>query len=126
MIYVASPYSIIPPDWIKAGISTKLVEERMPALMESRYKAVMKYVAHRVLAKSCYFSPILYSHEMAKVSNFPKTFEWWANMNHKYIDVCNEVHVLQMQDWENSAGVRDEINYAIKRGIPIKFIEWEG
>lgn len=126
MIYIASPYSVVPKEYYEAGMTQGLLEFKMQRLMEDRYHSAMKYVVQRIAAKDAYFSPILYSHEMAKNYQLPKTFEFWAALNHKFMDACSEVHVLQMYAWEDSLGIKDEIFYAIKKGIPIKYVEWEG
>lgn len=129
MIYVASPYSVIPPEWIQAGMSQESLAKKMPELLEYRYRSVMHYVANRMERAEdgeSYFSPILYTHNIARIYSLPKTFEWWAEMNHRYLDVCSEVHVLKMDCWEDSLGVRGEIDYAVKKGISIKYIDWEG
>ena len=126
MIYVASTYSVITRDWYAIGLSELDIESRMFWKMEQRYKAAAKYVAMQTKKGVCCFSPIVHSHHMAVEYNFPKTFEFWADINHKYLDACTEMHVLKMGCWEDSAGIRDEINYATKKGIEIKYVDWEG
>ena len=126
MIYVASPYSIVPRHWYEAGMSQVSIDHHMLWVMRNRYKAAEKYVATKIQQGICCFSPIVHSHNIANEYDLPKTFEFWADINHKYLDVCSEVHILQMDCWEESAGIHDEIKYAIKKDIPIKYVEWEG
>lgn len=124
MIYLASPYSGALKDWYVAGMSEHMLEKKLNNLMEYRYNAVMTYVASSLSRGSPLFSPILHSHEMAKKYDLPKTFGFWQKINHRMIDACSEVRILQLEGWEESAGVKDEINYAISKGIPVTYVEY--
>jgi GH18 family chitinase len=52
---------------------------------------------------------------------------WWVELNHAYMDSCDELWVLMMYDnygsWKDSSGIKDEIAYAKELGLKIKFIE---
>lgn len=111
MIYLASPYTSALPN--KEGIK----------IMQLRYEAVMDFVASNLSEQ--FFSPILYTHEMAKKHELPKTFGYWKEVNHHYIDISTEVCILMIEGWSDSKGVRDEIEYAERTGKKVKYIKGE-
>jgi len=125
MIYVASPYSSPIKDSYRYMTVIEMAH-KTKVLMENRYLAAMKYVAKNLKEGKNYFSPIVYTHEMAHGHCLPKDFKFWQEINHRYLEACSELHVLMLEGWEDSAGVKDEINYAITHGMGIKYIEWEG
>lgn len=115
MIYVASPYS--------AGLSD-IDSDTAANVLEDRYEAVKSFVA-RHMKTQCVFSPIVHAHSIAWDNELPKTFEYWAAINHDYLIRCSELWVLTMPDWDVSRGVADEIRFAIENGIPVKYINDE-
>ena len=104
-IYVASPYSHI-----------------NKAIQEDRYADAMKYTAE--LFKLGYYaiSPIVYGHEMARIYELPTDAAWWEGFNFWLMDSCDVVHVYMMPGWEESKGIKEEIEYAKSQGIPIIYV----
>lgn len=107
MIYLASVYSY----------------NATPELLEERFKLVETYVAKH--KDKPIFSPIVYGHQMAKDYDFPVNFEYWQERNHAFIDACDEVWILKMDDWDKSKGVADEIEYAMKTHKPVRMVSLE-
>jgi hypothetical protein len=107
MIYLASPYTH--PD---------------PAVREDRYRAAFDYVTRctRIGIKKI-FSPIVYTHHLAKIGDFPVGFEFWRSFDFEMLTICNELWVLKLPGWENSKGIKEEIEYARSIGIPVLYID---
>lgn len=50
-------------------------------------------------------------------------FNFWQHISYEMLNVCNEMHVLMLDGWEESIGVIGEINHAKMKNIPIHYIE---
>ena len=106
--YIASPYS-----------------HEDPAIMEDRYKAVMKITAEYLQGKIHVYSPIVHCHEIAKVYSLPKDYNFWKAYNKTMLDKADKLIVVMLDGWENSIGVSDEIKFATSRNKHILFLPEE-
>lgn len=105
MIYIASPY--FSPD---------------PAVMQQRYEAVRAYNA-KLLSEGLYaYSPIVHCHDMALAHDLPKDAQYWLNFNHHMLGLAKTLHVLMLQGWEKSHGVRNEIFFAQEHDKAIGYV----
>lgn len=105
MIYVASPYTY-----------------PTPAVRKERYLAALSY-AHKLMASGeIAFSAIVYGHPFAIDLHAPVEFEHWRSLNHHMIFLSREVHVLMLDGWTDSRGIKDEIAYAGEIEKPVKYI----
>lgn len=104
LIYLASPYS----------------HENF-VIVNARYRDTQDFVARHLAAGRFIYSPIVYAHPLAVRHNLPTSAEWWWAFNKTMIDHCDMIWVLCLRDWENSRGVRDEIDYAEIIGKLVKY-----
>jgi hypothetical protein len=105
--YLASPYS--DPD---------------ESVRQARYEEALRCGA--ILAKNGFIliEPIAMSHDSAKKHKLPTNFEYWQRRNHKFLSLCDGgLLVLQMDGWQQSRGVKDEIEHAKKLGLPVHYTE---
>ena len=110
MIYLASPYS-----HMKA------------AVREQRYEAVRAFVAHMLpRAGQPLFSPIVYAHEMAKHHGIAGDFKTWESFNLGMLRISSQLWVLQLPQWDESAGVMAELDFAIRARIPYQYYSPNG
>ena len=116
MIYLCSTYSIN-----EYGLNKK----ELTKLMHRRWEYVRDVVAGLLEDGYPVFSPILHSHPAAVANDMPKDWKFWEELDYQYMDASSEVWVLKMPGWENSVGISSEIVYAIKNGIPVKYIDVE-
>ena len=103
LIYVASPYSH----------QNKEVES-------VRYGQVADFVQRHLKEGRLVYSPIVYAHALALRHALPTSAEWWWLFNKRMVEKCDRMWVLCLNGWENSRGVRDEIEYAKIIGKPVK------
>lgn len=101
MIYLASPYSH--PD---------------PVEREKRYLEAMRKLRLYILEGIACFSPIVHSHEMAKIYNMGRAWEAWQQYNKEMLKHCWEVHILTLDGWRESEGIKQEIAWASEFEIP--------
>lgn len=104
IIYLGSPYSH--PD---------------PHIMQLRYEFIRDYAAELINRGICAFSPIVYGHEMAKHNTLPTDAAWWEAFNFAFLARSTELHICCIDGWEESKGLKAEIDFAEKNGIPVSF-----
>lgn len=68
------------------------------------------------------FSPISHSHAIATDHDIPTTWEFWKRQDEAILRKCSNMVVLMQEGWENSVGVRAEIELAHSLGIPVAYI----
>lgn len=105
MIYLASPYT-----------------DPNPQVMDERYEAVLDKAAEFFQRGEFVFSPIVHCHLMAYRHKLPKDISYWNNYNTEMLSLCDELCVLMLPCWENSRGIRFEIELASKLGKRISYV----
>lgn len=108
-IYVASPYSS--PD--------REVEI-------SRYEKVMEFMTERVNEKpsEVLYSPILHCHDWAERFTLSKDAAWWRRHNLSILQRASGLFLLTLPGWQESKGVKVEIDFAIDLYLPITVWKW--
>ncbi len=101
MFYLASPYSH--PD---------------PAVREFRFREVCRTAAALLRSGIDVFSPVAHSHPIARFG-VPTTWEFWQRVDHEYLQSCEGLVVLRLAGWEESVGVRAELELARRWGMPV-------
>lgn len=100
--YMASPYSRY-----HAGLEAAYT-------MACRAAAVLMKRGHRI------FCPIAHSHPIAIHGDIdPLDWEFWAKQDGDMMKACNGLIVVQMQGWDQSIGVADEIAAFQWQGKPV-------
>ncbi len=107
IIYIASPYS-----------------HEDKHVRELRYLQVTDYCAKQVAAGNIVFSPITYGHVLSEHADLPTDFTFWKNFCLTFLGNCEEMHIIRLDGWEESNGIREEIQYCILSEIPIKYIDY--
>lgn len=108
LIYIASPYSH-PDDNIRI----------------ENFRKVSAFAAKLVSEGFVPITPITYGHTLLDFREMPNNWEFWRNFCITFLNKCDEMIVYKMDGWDKSRGVLDEIDYANKLGIPIKYVEYE-
>lgn len=106
MIYLASPYT-----------------HEDPAVREARYQEILSKVAELALRGHVCFSPIAYGHAMNLVAELPHTWEFWEKWDREFLWACDEVWVVTMPGWQESAGVIAEIKIGRDFKKPIRYLD---
>ena len=105
MIYLASPY------W-----------HANPAIRTQRFRAACRATAQMIREGMTVFSPVVYGHALIG-EGLPGDWSFWEGHDADYLMLCDEVVVLQIEGWEDSEGVRDEVKLARAMGKPIRYKE---
>ncbi len=101
-IYLASPYS-----------------NHHATIREERYERVCAVAAHLMADKyEVVYSPIVHCHEIAQKHSLPKDFPFWRKINFGMLAKASKIFVLTLDGWEESVGVRAELDLAFSLSIP--------
>lgn len=106
MIYLASPYT-----------------HPQPHIMQSRYVQTVHAVANLIAQGIHIYSPIVHFHMVAMMRDLPKDFSFWMDLSYKMIDRADSVAVLKLEGWEQSIGILQETEYAVRKGLPVTYYE---
>ena len=93
--YLASPYSH--PDLTVRG---------------ARYTYARTAVANLLAKKIWVYSPIVHCHELALAHDLPMEAEFWWEYNRTMLAASSGLLILKIDGWEESAGVKQEREYA--------------
>jgi len=106
LIYLASPYT-----------------SKSQALTKLRVELVVHAVAGLLKKGAIVFSPIVNSHCVdAYLGTCP---ELWYSIDTKYMDRCDELWILMLPGWERSVGIKKELEYAVQKGMPIRYVFYQ-
>jgi nucleoside 2-deoxyribosyltransferase len=104
VIYLASPYS-----------------HPEQTVREQRFRAACRAVATLLRASHVVFSPIVHSHPLVGYG-LPVGWEFWEQIDREYLERCDGVVVLMLDDWRESTGVRAEVRIARELGKPVRYV----
>jgi len=107
LIYLASPYSRFKYGTISAcdTVTAKAAE--------------LMLKGHKI------FCPITHSHYIEKSMPARQDGDWWLEQDFAVLRHCDELWVYKMPGWEDSYGVAEEIKFANKNNIEVKYIPYE-
>jgi len=101
-IYIGSPYTH----------KSKLIQHE-------RYLEVSRVVAGMLCHGVHVYSPIVHCHELAKRFRLPGDFDFWNSYNFAMLETASAFHILELDGWNESAGLKEEIKFAVSKAIPI-------
>lgn len=114
MIYLASPYSAKIHDGEEAGKVDEVTEHK-------RYMEACMAAGFLMLRGELVYSPIAHWHIIDRLFKGQIGYEDYIASDMQMIELCTEVHVLQIEGWDKSRGVALEIGYAQMKGKEIKY-----
>lgn len=106
MIYIASPYT-----------------HENPIIVQNRFEQVESITAELLLQKQPAFSPIVHSHVIAGKYDMPTDFLFWRDHCIQLLRQATQLYVVMLHGWEQSSGVRAEIDEAERLGLPVTYID---
>lgn len=108
-LYLASPYT-----------------HCSPAVRDHRYLEVCKAAATLMRAGHVVFSPIAHSHPI-EVSGIGQTLsgEFWKRQDIPLLRHASRLAVLMLPGWDESAGIKWEVETAMSLDIPVSYLDPE-
>ncbi len=104
-IYLACPYS-----------------DLNPSVRSARFEQVNLAAGKLMNEGHLVFSPISHTHPIAIACNLPLDFDFWEAYDRTFLEWCDMMYVLTLDDWLKSKGVIKEMDIAKELGKPIHFI----
>jgi hypothetical protein len=106
LIYVAQPYS-----------------HNNPKAVRERLRSGAEYIAKNLNCAddTVYYSPVCHGETVHQFGNAGSNYQVWEAHSIGMLSLASEVHVLCLPGWQLSVGVADEISYASKNGIPVRY-----
>ena len=105
MIYLACPYS-----------------SKDPAIVAYRVKRASEYVASKLEEREVLISPVVYGHNIVQETSLRSDWDFWSVFCIDILRRCEKLYVLMLEGWEESEGVKGEIELARKLNIQIVYV----
>ena len=106
LVYLATPYS-----------------HPEPAVRQSRFEAANRAAAKLMNSGVKIFSPISHTHPIAEAGQLPLGWAYWQEYDRAILKCCHKIIVLKLAGWEQSKGVKGELDIAKELGLEIEYIE---
>lgn len=104
-VYLASPYS-----------------HADPLVRLQRFAETCRAAAVMMERGAVVFAPIAHSHPISEAMNGRATdHEFWMRQDLPILALANRLVVLMLDGWEDSKGVKEEIDFAFEHGIAVEF-----
>lgn len=87
-----------------------------------RFQRAVAYTARRMLAGESMFSPIAHSHAIDLALPEIQGFDFWMKQDIPLLRHAARVKVLMLSGWEQSRGVRHELELALALHIPVEYV----
>jgi len=101
-IYLCIPYSHIDPD-----------------VRHQRFDTANRGAAKLIKEGHVVFSPISHSHPIAPYIGNPNNSAFWVAQDLSFIEWCDEMHVICIDGWRESKGIKAEMAEANRLGKTI-------
>jgi hypothetical protein len=106
LIYLATPYNHLDP-----------------AIREKRFILACLAAATLMRDGIHLFCPIAHTHPIALQGDLPCGWEYWQEYDRIMLSACTELWIVQMEGWEQSKGIKGEIQIALELGKGIKYLD---
>lgn len=106
LIYLATPYNH--PD---------------PTIREERFTLACLAAATLMRDGVYLFCPIAHTHPIALHGNLPCGWDYWQEYDWLMLNSCDELWIVQMAGWDQSEGIKGEIELAMYLGKPIYYLD---
>jgi hypothetical protein len=68
------------------------------------------------------FAPVVNTHPLVE-HGLPIEWSFWSQFDQTFLEICDAVIVLQLEGWEQSVGIQEELRLAEEMGIAIYHLE---
>lgn len=94
-------------------------------IKERRYNQLTFVAAQLMKRGEVIFSPITHCHYLAQEHASFEGPDFWLTQDLAILRRCDKLLVLQLDGWENSVGLKREIEFATEHNIPVEYISLE-
>lgn len=94
-----------------------------PSVRQARFEAANLAAATLIAQGELVISPLSHCCPIAEAKELPREWEYWGRFDRALLGCCSKLIVLMVDGWEESVGVRGEIEYAASLGLPVSYME---
>lgn len=87
-----------------------------------RMSKLLNYAIDIFISGNAYVSPLILGLALAEHGNLKTDTETWKTFSEVLLKGCDEIHVLMLDGYEKSSGIKYELTEADKLGIKIIYI----
>lgn len=110
LIYLASPYN-----------------HEKASMRAVRYQAALEATAMLMRLGRIVYSPIVHNHPIAiSDDGLPREWEYWKQFDEVILSRCDRLWILTLDGWQESVGVKGEIEIAHRLRLPIQLVQFSG
>lgn len=91
---------------------------------EARFELVNKIASKLMQQGRFIFSPISHSHPIA-LHGLPKGWDYWEKYDHVFLTLSDKLIIIMAEGWEDSVGIKKEMELMKQMNKPIEFIRPE-
>lgn len=91
-------------------------------IKERRYNQLTFVAAQLMKRGEVIFSPITHCHYLAQEHASFEGPDFWLHQDLAILRRCDTLIVLRLEGWEQSEGLRREIEFATEHNIPVEYI----
>jgi len=89
----------------------------------ARFEAANRYAAGLMSEGHIVFSPLSHSVPISRYLGNPNDSDFYVNQDLFWLQYCDKAHVLMLEGWTQSTGIRRELDETVKLNITVKFIK---
>jgi hypothetical protein len=116
--YLACPYTPIKKS-NEIGLSKPNTKEWEDKVKEERFNKVNAVAAKLMKVGFTVISPLTSSHLLHRDHGLGGDWEFWKHHDFNLISCCHMIFVLTIEGWKESTGVKEEIVFGRRKGIPV-------
>jgi hypothetical protein len=91
-------------------------------IRDRRYQQISAVAAELMRRGEWIYSPITSCHHLAIDYELPYDADFWLKHDLAFLARCDRMIVLQLEGWDESVGVKREIEFATEKNIPIVYM----
>lgn len=92
----------------------------------ARFEAITRAAAKQIAAGKIVYSPVTMTHPIdLALAGKGQTLgsDYWVKYDEAFMELCSEMVVLRLEGWEQSSGVRREIDFFKSKNLAVTFID---
>ena len=90
-------------------------------LMTERFDSAARKTGELLNQGHIVLCPIVLYLPVAEVCDLPRDWEFWGNIDEALVEWCDELWVYMLDGWDQSTGIRAEVEKAEQMSIPVRY-----
>jgi len=90
-------------------------------LMKERFHSAAEKTGELLSRGHIVLCPVVHYHPVAEVCDLPRDWAFWRNIDEALVEWCDELWVYMLDGWDESTGIRAEVEKAERMNIPVRY-----